>query len=159
MWIVKILSSLPIGSFWSRALLLALLSIGAGYALILHGESRERAKWELKVSQVEAQVKKQTEEANERTRQLIQTYEQRIKNARSTNGSTRPELTTVRVHNSCTSSEDTPVQAGPAPSVPVPVVDQTEWERINHARFEEQRIQLEALITWVDTLYRTWSSR
>ena len=155
MWII--LKLIPT-KYWILAGVIA--GIAGLYAIAYtRGVAAERLSWQTKTTELQAQIKKQEEESNERTRQLIQAYELRIKNARSTNGSTRPELTTVRVHNSCTSGEDAPVQTGPAPSIPEPVVTQTEWERINYARFEEQRIQLEALIDWVHTLYRTWSPR
>ena len=158
MWIVKLLSSSLIGSFWSRALLLVLLCTGAGYALMSLGASRERSKWVQQVATAEAQVKKQTEEANERTKTITAEYAAKVAAIRRKYPDAIPS-NIVRVYDDCPRSEDAPVEARPVVSDAVPVVTQTQWELENERRFEEQRVQLESLITWVNTLYRNWSSR
>ena len=155
MWIIltRMWSIVP-----TTALLWAMLFGTVVSVSYCSGISHEKTRNKETLAQLESRIKEQENQSNERTRQLIQAYELRIKTARATNGSTRTELTTVRVlDNVCPSTEGTPIEAGPTPSVPVPVVSQTEWERINYARFEEQRLQLEALINWVTTLYRDWS--
>lgn len=135
------------------AVAIALMIGGSGY----YGKQSERKHWAAEVKRVQEQVAKQKEKADADTKQIIQSHTQEVAKLRLRNGSPRRDLgSAVRVQSSCSSTDTTTRQAEPAPRETSPVVTQAEWERINHERFEENRIQLDSLILWVETLYKDY---
>ena len=139
------------------ALILAVMIGGGGF---YYGKQSERTHWAAEVKRVQEEVIKQKEKADEHTKAIEQSYAKKLADLRIRNGSPRNDLgPVVRVQSSCPSGDPATGQTGETTRDSLPVVTQTEWERINHERFEENRIQLEALIEWVNSLYRDYSTR
>ena len=162
MWIIL---SLLNSTLFRSALVLVIASGSVAYVSYQKGVATERHSWQVKTTELQAQLNKQKEEADAHTKQITETYAKELARARLRNGTTRNDLSVVRVQQppTCPREEGTTQQTNGAPSAPAqvsgtPEVTEDEYERINKARFEENRVQLEALIEWVNTLYRTYNS-
>ena len=137
-------------------LILALMIGGGGY---YYGKQSERIHWTAEVKRVQEQVKKDKEVADAHTKEIIESYATELANLRIRNGSPRTDLRIVRVQSSCPSQDGVTQDTRGTPDAATPVVTEAEYERINYERFEENRIQLEALIRFVDSLYRDVGTR
>ena len=136
-------------------ILLFVATLGGTYEL---GKRTERDTWRLQVEHLTETIKEKDREREMVLNTIHSNYQVQIARLRQTlpvNPRIPVGVNTVRVSdNTCARTEaTTPVPNGATEGTPT--VSTKEWELENERRFEENRIQLEALVAWVTALYRT----
>lgn len=135
------------------------LLISSLWGIYDYGVHTERRSWQQKTELLQKELDKQKEVADAHTKQITQSYAEELARLRLLNGSPRRDLgSAVRVYQPSTCSSETipSSQASGAPEGTPSVVTEEEWERVNAARFSENLLQLEALRSWIDNLYRDY---
>lgn len=146
----------------TKFILAVAIVLGLYFGVYYSGMIHERTTWVERTAKLQAQVNEQEKQAEVSANKIRSQYAIKITQLHKDLGNTRTELSAVRVlSNSCSSQTTTTGEADRVTDtntkvVGTPAITEAEYERINKARFEENRIKAEALQSWVDSLYRSY---